>query len=99
KACGRYPIAGGGHAFLGQKSEACHKRQKMRKPLVTPATDLFPEQGESQCSSSRKASLSAISWPTPSPSSCSSYGSGSSSSSLATCSGVMTFPAGSRQSG
>src|SRR5262249_21985422 len=81
KGCGHCPIDGGVHGFPLQGSEVCRKRQKVRKPLATPATGLFPEQGESQCSSSRKASLSAISWPTPSPSSCSSYGSGSSSSS------------------
>src|SRR6516164_5168664 len=43
KACGRYPIDGGGHEFLGQRSEACHKQQKMHKLLAKPATGLFPE--------------------------------------------------------
>src|SRR5712692_3288686 len=33
RACGRCPIDGGGHEFLGQRSEACHKQQKMHKPL------------------------------------------------------------------
>src|SRR5262249_23937189 len=81
KGCGHCPIDGGVHGFPLQGSEVCRERQKRRKRIPTPATGLFPEQGESQCSSSLKASLSAISWPTPSPSSCSSYGSGCSSSS------------------
>jgi hypothetical protein len=37
------------------------QQQKMRKLLATPATGLSSKQGESQCSSSQKASLSAIS--------------------------------------
>jgi hypothetical protein len=33
----RCQIDGGGHEFLRQRSEACHKRQRMDKQLATPA--------------------------------------------------------------
>src|SRR5262245_66584564 len=36
RACGRCQIDGGGHEFLRQRSEACHKRQKMHRLLATP---------------------------------------------------------------
>src|SRR6516225_1742068 len=80
KACGRCPVDGGVHEFPPpQGSEACRKQQKMLKRRATPATDPSSKKEKPQCSSFRKASLSAISWPTPSPCSCSSYGSGCSS--------------------
>jgi hypothetical protein len=60
-ACVRCRVNGAVHEFLPQRSEAYRKQQKMHKPLATPATVLSSEQGESQCSSSQKASLSAIS--------------------------------------
>src|SRR5262249_25546526 len=46
KACGRCPIDGGVHEFPLQGSEACRKRQKMRKRGATPATALSGNQRE-----------------------------------------------------
>src|SRR5262249_36319457 len=43
KGCGHCPIDGGVHGFPLQGSEVCRKRQKVRKPLATLATGLFPE--------------------------------------------------------
>src|SRR5262249_234061 len=68
--------------LLRRRSGAYRKRQEMLKRRATPATDPSSREKKekSRCSSFRKASLSAISWPTPSPCSCSFSGSGSSSS-------------------
>ena len=60
KGCVRCRVNGAVHEFRPQGSEAYRKQQKLRKPLATPATGLSSEQEESQCSSSQKASLSAI---------------------------------------
>src|SRR5262249_949247 len=46
KACGRCPVDGGVHEFPLQRSEACRKRQKMRKRGATPATALSSDQEE-----------------------------------------------------
>src|SRR5262245_61727990 len=41
RACVRCQIDGGGQEFLRQRSEACHKRQRMHKPLATLATKKY----------------------------------------------------------
>ena len=46
KACGRCPVDGGVREFPLQRSEACRKRQKMRRRGATPATALSSSQAD-----------------------------------------------------